>query len=114
MTDKKEKKNLGYKESDFLKEWPAIKKQLVTFSQEAGSLVKKGEKEIVRLSKKGKLHLDSTTLAMQKEKLFYQIGKEYVKNNCPSEPTASLKKLIEQLKSIDKKRKTVQLKIKKK
>ncbi|MFC1576701.1 hypothetical protein ACFL3J_03410 [Candidatus Omnitrophota bacterium] len=46
------------------------------FGEEMGVLAKKGEKEIVKASKAGKIQLDIMGLSMQKEKLYYDIGKK--------------------------------------
>ena len=66
------------KKYDFQKEWPKIKKQILDLSQDAMDLVKKGEKEAVRLSHEAKRHLDSTAISLKKERLLYLIGKEYI------------------------------------
>jgi len=99
--------------SDYKTEWEKTKKQLVKFSKEALDVAKKGEQELVRLSKKSKLHIDSTAISLQKEKLYYFIGKEYVKTNGKTEKSAKLKKLLDELKAADKEQKALQLKIKK-
>ena len=88
--------------NDFRKEWPKIKRQLVQVSREALDLAKKGERELIRFSRKGKLHFDATALSLKKEHLFLLIGKEYVKAGCPRTQTSQLKKFIEELKKIDK------------
>lgn len=80
---------------DFKKEWERIRKELVRVSKEAVVLAKKGEEEIVKISKKGKIHLDKGALMMNKEKLYYLIGKEYVNAKFPSQITPNLRKLIE-------------------
>lgn len=91
---------------DFKKEWPKIKKELMRVSQEAVKLAKKGakkgEKELVKISKKGKLHLHVAKLNVKKEQLYHMIGKEYVKADCPATPTLKLKKFIDDLSKIDK------------
>jgi len=55
------------------------------FSQEVGVLAKKSEKNIVKASKAGKIQIDLMGLGVQKEKLYYDIGKKVadlnVKNN---------------------------------
>lgn len=91
------------KEPDFQKNWEQLRKQLVHYSEEAMDLAKRGEKEIVRLSKEGRLRFDATTLNMKKEQLCYLIGKEYVKAKYPATPTARMKDLIEELKEVSKK-----------
>ena len=92
---------------DFQKEWPKIKKQLMSFSQQAMQMAKKGEREFVRLSKRGKLHLDSTALNLKKEHLYHLIGQEYIRAKCPDKPNAKLQQLIDEVASIDKEQKTL-------
>lgn len=99
-------------QKDFKKEWPKIKKQLLDFSQQAVQMAKKGEKEFVRLSHRGKLHINSTALTLKKEHLYHLIGQEYIRAKCPAEPTAKLKQLIEEMQSIDKEQKTLDRQIK--
>ena len=52
------------------------KEKFKKFGQELGILAKKSEKEIVKVSKAGKIQLDIVGLNMQKEKLYYDIGKK--------------------------------------
>ena len=96
---------------DFQKEWPKIKKQLTSFSQQAMQMAKKGEREFVRLSKRGKLHLDSTALNLKKEHLYHLIGQEYIRAKCPAKPNAKLQQLIDEVASIDKEQKTLKQQI---
>ena len=103
MTD--ERKN-------FKKEWPKIKKQLLDFSQQAVQMAKKGEKEFLRISHRGKLHINSTALTLKKEHLYHLIGQEYVRAKCPSAPTAKLKQLLEEFSKIEKDQKTLDRQIK--
>jgi len=51
------------------------------FSKELGVLAKRGEKEVVKASRIGKLQLDIVSLNMQKEKLYYEIGKKVASLN---------------------------------
>ncbi len=44
--------------------------------KDLGVLAKKSEKEIIKVSKAGKIQFDIMNLAMQKEKLYYEIGKK--------------------------------------
>ena len=89
-----------------------IKKKLSKFSKEAIVLAKKGEKEFIRLSKEGKLRVDSATVGVKKEHLLYLIGKEYVRLDCPGEKSPKLKKLIADLKDAQKKGKVLKRTIK--
>ena len=45
------------------------------FGEELGVLAQKSEKEIRKASKLGKIQLDIMSLSVQKEKLYYDIGK---------------------------------------
>ena len=96
---------------DFQQEWPKIKKKLVEMSQEAMVLAKKGEKELVKFSQKSKLHLDAAGLNLKKEKLFYQIGKEYVKSKGAQE-NAKMKKLLEEITVVEKEERLLKRQIK--
>ena len=98
---------------DFKKEWPNMKKKLMEMSREAVKLAKKGEEELVKFSQKSKLHIDAASLGLKKEKLFYQIGKEYVRAKCPGIKTPRLAKLIEELEAVDKAEKALKREIKK-
>ena len=75
-------------------------------------MAKKGEKQFVRLSHRGKLHLDSTALSLKREHLYHLIGQEYVHAKCPAKPTAKLKGLIEEVNQIEKDRKALGRQIK--
>ena len=97
---------------EFKKEWPKIKKQLLQVSEQAVDLVKKGEKEVVQLSKRGKLQVDLTSLGLKKEHLYYQIGKELVKTKHLGSHTATLTDLIEDLKDVEKQEKALRKRIK--
>ena len=103
MTDKK---------SDFKEEWPKLKQQLLDFSQQAVKMAKKGEKEFIRLSRRGRIHLDSTALRLKSEHLYHLIGQEYVRAKCPSKPTLKLKQLIEEVNQIEKEQKNLSRQIK--
>ncbi|MBU0467948.1 MAG: hypothetical protein KKF78_10510 [Candidatus Omnitrophica bacterium] len=99
--------------SDYKTEWEKTKKQLVQFSKEALEVAKKGEQELIKLSKRSKLHVDSTAISLQKEKLYYFIGKEYVKTNDTTPKSTKLKKLVAELRAAEKQQKALQVKIKK-
>ncbi|MBN1354561.1 MAG: hypothetical protein JW994_07850 [Candidatus Omnitrophica bacterium] len=51
------------------------------FGKELSILAKKSEKEIVKASKTGRVQIDIMGLSMQKEKLYYDIGKKIVMLN---------------------------------
>jgi hypothetical protein len=64
-----EKRDLG---KVFDKYRPALKK----FGEEMGEAAKKGEENVAKMSKVVKMQLDILGIAIQKERLFYEIGKE--------------------------------------
>lgn len=53
-----------------------LRKNLKRFSKDAGVFAKKGEKELIRASKIGRVQLDIVNLNIQKEKLYYDMGKK--------------------------------------
>ncbi|MBP9854120.1 MAG: hypothetical protein KBD53_04550 [Candidatus Omnitrophica bacterium] len=91
------------KQYDVKKEWEKTKKQLVQFGKEASELIKKGEKEFIQIKKQSQFQLDLTAAGLTKEKLYYQIGKEYVRS--PDNNTALLKKLLDEYKAVEQKQK---------
>lgn len=68
------------KKKDFQKDFNVFldqaKVKFKKFGEELNILAKKSEKEIVKASKTGKIQLDIMGLTMQKEKLYYDIGKK--------------------------------------
>ncbi len=98
---------------DFKKEWEDTKKKIVKFSKEAADIARKGEAELIKISQKSKLHIDSTAITLKKEKLYYLIGKEYAKSRNPAKPSAKLTKLSEELKQAEKEHKDLKNKLKK-
>src|SRR3989338_1713925 len=93
------------KEHDFKKDWEKARQQLNQFSKDALVLAKKGEKEFIKFSHRGKLRLDSTAIDLKREQLYYLIGKEYVKAQTPAQPTSAMTKWLEELERIDKQQK---------
>ncbi len=97
---------------DFKKEWEKTRIQLAKFNKEAVRVAKKGEKELIALSRKSKLHIDATAIRLKKEHLYYLIGKEYAKENVPTQATAKLTKLMNELKKADKDQQALNRKLK--
>lgn len=97
---------------DFKKELEKTKSQLIKFSKEAIEIAKKGEEEILKFSKRGKLHVDATAVNLKKEKLLYLIGKEYVEKKFPEKPTGKLKTLVDEFGEISKEQKSIKRKLK--
>ena len=98
---------------DMKKEWEKTKGQLIKFSKEALEVAKKGEEELVKFSKKSKLHIDSTAINLRKEKLYYLIGKEYVHSISAGKESSKVKKLLADLKAAEKEQKSLKIKISK-
>lgn len=97
---------------DFKKEWESTKQVLMKFSKEAVTMAKKGEEELVKFSKKANLYVNAKSMDLQKEKLIYQIGREYVKSlNEPTKPN-SLDKIVKELNVLEKKSEALKQKIK--
>ncbi len=86
---------------DYKKEWETVKKQFNKFSQEASVVIKKWEEEFIKISKKGKLHIDTAAFNLKKEHLYYLIGKEYMNTKNHAKPTLALKKLVNAFKKVD-------------
>ena len=61
------------------------KKRFTEFGKDFNILARKGEKEIVKASKAGKIQLDIVGLNVQKEKLYYDIGKKVTSLNAKKE-----------------------------
>ena len=58
--------------------WKQAKQSLSKLSQESIKLAKKGEKEIVRATKVGKIHLEILNLKRKKDTLYQEIGKKVI------------------------------------
>ena len=97
---------------DFKKELPKIKKQFSRLSQEALVLAKKGEKELVKLSRQGKLQVDAAALALKRERLYLAIGKAYAQQPCDCPKSDKMQKVLAEVGAIDKQVGTIQKKIK--
>jgi len=90
------------KNFDFKEEWERTKAQLTKLSKEVVVLAKKGEKEIIKFSQKGKRHFDSTALSLKIERAYYLIGKEYAHIKNPIKPSVKLSKLVDEVKQFEK------------
>ena len=77
-------------QKDFTKLLNQTKERVKEFGKEVGVLAKKSEKEIVKASKAGKIQLDIVGLNMQKEKIYYDLGKKVVALNAKKNLKASL------------------------
>lgn len=76
---------MAKKKDDFQKDVAKLldqaKVKFRKFGKELSVLAKKSEKEIVKASKAGKIQIDIMGLGMQKEKLYYDIGKKVTSLN---------------------------------
>ncbi len=88
-------------QQEIKKNWPKAKKELEKLGKEALIAAEEGKKQFVRFSKQSKLRLDITSLELKKEHLYYLIGKEFVKENCPGTYGDKLKKFIDDLKQVN-------------
>lgn len=85
---------------------PALKK----LGEEVGEAAKKGEENVAKMSKVVRMQLDILGIAIQKERLFYEIGKEVAGMleagvEIDASKFAKYKKSLESMKSEDEKRK---------
>ena len=87
---------------DFKSEWQKRRDQLSQLSKEALQVAKRGEKELFELSRKTKIHVDSTALSLKKERLYYLIGKEYAAVQGTNKSTAKLIKFVDELNKANK------------
>ena len=71
---------MAKKKKDFQKDmnkfFDQAKDRFRQFSKDFNVLAKKSEKGLIKASRAGKVQLDIVGLGMQKEKLFYDIGKK--------------------------------------
>lgn len=93
---------------DFKREWEKTKKQFIHLSSEAADMAKKGEKELIAISKKGKVQLDVAAMALKREKLYYLIGKEYAKGRSPANPSDKVLKLVAEVKTLVKEQRRIE------
>ncbi|MFH1245902.1 MAG: hypothetical protein V1662_05380 [Candidatus Omnitrophota bacterium] len=98
--------------------WQEAKNNLRILSERTLSLAQKGEKELVRASRIGKLQLNIVSMNLKKENAFRELGKKtyamHIENN--QVETANLTALFSQINKLDqqiKAKKTQITKIKK-
>lgn len=72
-------------QDDIKKLFESTKKKLQQLGKETSTWIKKGEVELSRISKIGKLELDIVNLNMKKEKLYRDIGKRVVEQGLGEE-----------------------------
>jgi len=100
------------KQYDFKGEWEKTRERLTKFSKDALEVAKKGEKELVKFSRLGKLHVDATAVGLKREQLYYLVGREYVKASTPEKPTPAIAKLLDELKAVEGQQKAIRTKLK--
>ncbi len=71
--------------------WQEAKDNLRSLGQRTLKLAQKGEKEVVRASKIGKLQLDIVSINLKKENTFRQIGKKAYEMHIKKKEIASAK-----------------------
>ena len=82
--------------------WEKTKEQLTQISRKALALAKASEAQLKKLSHHGSVHFDATALHLRRERLYYLIGKEYVKNRNAIPLSVRLTKFLEELDLIEK------------
>ncbi len=79
-----------------------LKQNLKKFGKDAGIFAKKGEKGLVKASKIGRLQLDIISFNMQKEKLYYDMGKKIASLRSSKEiSTAVIKPYLQKIRKIE-------------
>ncbi|MFH1414360.1 MAG: hypothetical protein ABIG56_05890 [Candidatus Omnitrophota bacterium] len=66
-------------EKKMLKLWKATKRDLDIIAKDGANIIMKSEKYLKEKSEEGKKKLEATALALQKEKLCYELGKAVAK-----------------------------------
>jgi len=94
------------------REWEKTRIQILKLSKKGIVIAKKGEKEIIKLSRKSKLHIDTTALGLKKERLYYMIGKEYANTKSKDRTSVKLTKLVTELNKTNKQQDTLRRKLK--
>ncbi len=85
------------------------RQQWKKFSKEAVEWAKKSEEDIMKLSSRGKLHVDATTTGLRLEHLCYLIGKEYVSHS--GKRTSKMTQLLGQYKKLIQEQKSLKSKL---
>lgn len=93
------KKNEPIQET-LAKLWETSKKEIEKISKEAAVLLKKGEKSLKKASEKSKDNIAFINSAIQKEKLYYQLGKTL--SGLPKNKWQKNKKITSMIKEISK------------
>jgi len=91
--------------------WKLGKKDLDEILKEATSLAKKGEIQIKQASKKAEQNLEAMVLSLQREKLYYELGKsltrspkkKWTKNKTIDRLSIKIKNISRNIKKLQKK-----------
>ena len=90
------------KQLDFQKAWDETKKEAARLSKDISLWAKKGEKELVKLSGQAKIGFDIMGLKVKKEQLLHSLGRGYYETQIGKKMNVSLKKMVDEVKAIDK------------
>ena len=100
------------KQYDFKGEWEKTRERLTKFSKDALEVAKKGEKELVKFSRLGKLQVDAPAVGLKSDQLYYLAGRAHVQASTPEKPTPAIAKLLDELKAVEGQQKAIRTKLK--
>ena len=83
--------------------WKKMGKDFDELLRQSSNLVKKGEVFLKDTSKKGQIELEVISLSLQKEKLYYELGKTMGATPKKKDYLKKKTKIMNQIKVIDKK-----------
>ena len=98
------KQNEAQKEiqEELKKFWEQTKINLAKLAKETRKLAQKGEKEVIRVSKVGKLHLDVLGLKKKRDNLAQQIGEKIIELDSENKiELTELKPLCDKVRTLD-------------
>lgn len=90
------------KQLDFQMAWEETKKEAARLSKDISRWAKKGEKELVKLSGQAKIGFDMMGLKVKKEQLLHSLGRGYYETQTGKKANVNLKKMVDEVKTIDK------------
>ena len=86
---------------NFRQDWENVRLKASQIATTTAHLARRGEKSLRKLSLKGKWHLDITAIQLQKDHLYYLVGKEFLKSR-KKKTSATLDKYVREYQRIDK------------
>ena len=99
---KKGRPEMFFTTEEVKKFWDRAVKGLKTLGDEAAELAKRGEEEVIKASKKGKLRLDIVGLKRKKEEKFKEMGANVYKLGIERKiDQPSVRKLSQEIKKIE-------------